>query len=81
MSCSLGNAAKRRIHAVEVGVLEGETLALDELDDFAVAEVDGGNQHRMFTITMARRHDGTKSRRSIPMDTGILRGLRAIVPS
>ena len=30
---------------VEVGVFEGETLALDELNDFAAAEVDGGDEH------------------------------------
>ena len=28
-----------------VGVLEGQTFALDELNDFAVAEVDRGNEH------------------------------------
>ena len=30
---------------VEVGVFEREPLALDELDDLAVAEIDRGNQH------------------------------------
>jgi hypothetical protein len=31
---------------VEVGVFEGETLALDELNHFAAAEVDGGDEHK-----------------------------------
>ena len=37
---SFGKRGEAPDPPIEIGVFEGKTLALDELDDFAVAEVD-----------------------------------------
>ena len=59
----LGKRGKAPDPPVEIGILQGEALTLDELDDFAVAEVDGGNQHSL--SSQSRWREGATARRSV----------------
>ena len=45
MTCTFGNRSKRFTQREDVVVADGEPLALHELDDRAVLEIDRRNQH------------------------------------
>ena len=49
ISCTRGKRGEPRDPRLGVGGLDGERLALHELDDAAALEIDGGNQHRSVT--------------------------------